>query len=73
VFAPDVHREDFHLDTSEIAEVRFIAYNEVNLDDLAFDSTRHAVQACLNKKVSDTVAGTAIPKVSDTTAPKKKT
>jgi ADP-ribose pyrophosphatase YjhB (NUDIX family) len=58
VFAPDVHLEDFHLDPSEIAAVRFIAYNDVQLDDLAFASTRLAIQAFLkSKKVSGTTAG----------------
>jgi ADP-ribose pyrophosphatase YjhB (NUDIX family) len=50
VFAPSVREETFHLDPDEIAEVRFIAYDKVNFDDLAFDSTRRAVQAFLRKK-----------------------
>jgi ADP-ribose pyrophosphatase YjhB (NUDIX family) len=51
VFAPSVSTTDFRLDPDEIAEVRFLLYNSIDFDELAFDSTRRAVRAFLEQKV----------------------
>lgn len=50
VFAPDLKEADLTLEPKEIGGIRFIKPSEVNLEDLAFDSTRRAVQAFLDKK-----------------------
>jgi ADP-ribose pyrophosphatase YjhB (NUDIX family) len=43
--APDLNEENFHLEAEEVAGVRFIRPEDLNLDDLAFDSTRQALHA----------------------------
>jgi ADP-ribose pyrophosphatase YjhB (NUDIX family) len=50
VFAPSVSVADFRLDPDEIEEVRFLLYNDIDFDALAFDSTRRAVRAFLERK-----------------------
>lgn len=50
VFAPLVSAADFRLDPDEIEEVRFLLYNCIDFDELAFDSTRRAVRAFLDQK-----------------------
>ncbi|GHV88040.1 DNA mismatch repair protein MutT [Spirochaetia bacterium] len=45
ITAPGLTEKDLHLEADEIAGVRFIRPADVNLDDLAFDSTRRAVKA----------------------------
>jgi ADP-ribose pyrophosphatase YjhB (NUDIX family) len=50
VFAPSVGMANFHLDPDEIEEIRFLLYNKINFDELAFDSTRYAVKAFLEQK-----------------------
>jgi NADH pyrophosphatase NudC (nudix superfamily) len=45
--APGLRREDLSLEAGEIAEALFIKPSELNLEDLAFDSTRRAIQAYL--------------------------
>ena len=50
VSAPGLTEKDLKLDAGEIAGLRFLSpgeVNEVNLDDLAFDSTRRAIRAYL--------------------------
>jgi ADP-ribose pyrophosphatase YjhB (NUDIX family) len=47
VSAPGLTVSDLVLDPGEIAGVRFIRYDEIDFDDLAFDSTRRAVQIFL--------------------------
>jgi hypothetical protein len=42
---PGLFESDFHLEAGEIAGVRFVRPEEVNYDELAFDSTRRAVKA----------------------------
>jgi ADP-ribose pyrophosphatase YjhB (NUDIX family) len=43
--APGLTEKDLRLAENEIAGVRFIRPEEVNMDDLAFDSTRRAIRA----------------------------
>ena len=43
--APGLCEKDLRLQESEIAGVRFLKPEEINFDDLAFDSTRRAVKA----------------------------
>jgi ADP-ribose pyrophosphatase YjhB (NUDIX family) len=43
--APDLTEADLALEAAEIGGVRFIKSADINLDDLAFDSTRRAIQA----------------------------
>lgn len=50
VFAPSVSAADFHPDSDEVVEVRFLLYNSIDFDELAFDSTRRAVRAFLDQK-----------------------
>jgi ADP-ribose pyrophosphatase YjhB (NUDIX family) len=45
--APLLRREDLRPDPKEIGDIRFIEGCQVNLDELAFDSTRRAVRAFL--------------------------
>jgi ADP-ribose pyrophosphatase YjhB (NUDIX family) len=53
ISAPGLTEADLKLEPKEIGGVRFIKPSEVNLDDLAFDSTRRAVQAFLEKRRKD--------------------
>ncbi|MDR1931027.1 MAG: DNA mismatch repair protein MutT, partial [Treponema sp.] len=46
--APDLSEADLHIDTDELAGLRFIKSADVKLDDLAFDSTRRALKAYLD-------------------------
>ncbi|GHU73280.1 hypothetical protein FACS189450_12760 [Spirochaetia bacterium] len=43
--APDLTEADLTLETAEIAGVKFIKPTDINLDDLAFESTRRAIKA----------------------------
>jgi ADP-ribose pyrophosphatase YjhB (NUDIX family) len=43
--APELAEKDLRLAEGEIAGVRFVRPEDLNLDDLAFESTRRAVQA----------------------------
>ena len=45
--APGLTAGDLRLEADEIAGVRFLRPEEINLDDLAFASTRRAIQAYL--------------------------
>jgi ADP-ribose pyrophosphatase YjhB (NUDIX family) len=45
--ASGLREQDLHLENSEIAAVRFLKPEEINYDELAFDSTRKAVKAYL--------------------------
>jgi 8-oxo-dGTP pyrophosphatase MutT (NUDIX family) len=45
ITVPGLSEKDFHLEAGEIAGVRFVRPEEVNYDELAFDSTRRAVKA----------------------------
>ncbi|GHV02826.1 hypothetical protein FACS189485_04390 [Spirochaetia bacterium] len=45
--APDLTEADLKLEAAEIAGVKFIKPADVNLDDLAFESTRRAIKAFL--------------------------
>jgi ADP-ribose pyrophosphatase YjhB (NUDIX family) len=47
--APGLGEGDLHLQESEIAGVRFLKASEINYDDLAFDSTRRAIKAFVEK------------------------
>ena len=47
ITVPGLRREDLSLETDEIADALFIKPSELNPDDLAFDSTRRALQAYL--------------------------
>jgi len=46
--APDLRAEDLHLQKSEITDICFLKPEEINFDDLAFDSTRRAVKTFLD-------------------------
>ncbi|MDR0598231.1 MAG: NUDIX domain-containing protein [Treponema sp.] len=46
--APGLRREDLVLQAGEITEALFIKPSELNLADLAFDSTRRAIKAYLD-------------------------
>jgi ADP-ribose pyrophosphatase YjhB (NUDIX family) len=52
VYLPDLKEEDLILEEAEIAGVRFVDPADVNLDDLAFDSTKRAVQAYIRAFVT---------------------
>jgi ADP-ribose pyrophosphatase YjhB (NUDIX family) len=52
VFAPSVSAVDFRLDPNEVEEVRFLLYNCIDFNELAFDSTRRAVRVFLDRKTS---------------------
>jgi ADP-ribose pyrophosphatase YjhB (NUDIX family) len=43
--APGLTEKDLHLEEAEIAGVRFVRPENINYDDLAFDSARRAVKA----------------------------
>jgi ADP-ribose pyrophosphatase YjhB (NUDIX family) len=45
VEAPQLSEKDLRLEETEIAAVRFIRPEDINCDELAFDSTRRAVKA----------------------------
>ena len=45
IAAPGLTVEDLHPQAGEIAGMRFLRPEEINLDDLAFDSTRRAITA----------------------------
>ena len=45
--APGLCGKDLHLQGGEIAAVRFLKPEEINYDEIAFDSTRRAVRAYL--------------------------
>jgi ADP-ribose pyrophosphatase YjhB (NUDIX family) len=45
--APELREEDLRLEAAEIAAVRFVPPGEINLEDLAFDSTKRALRAWL--------------------------
>ncbi|MDR0524254.1 MAG: NUDIX domain-containing protein [Spirochaetaceae bacterium] len=51
--APGLQESDLRLDPEEIGGVRFIRYEDVNLKDLAFDSTRQALRFFLSHKTPD--------------------
>ncbi|MDR1029733.1 MAG: NUDIX domain-containing protein [Treponema sp.] len=48
--APGLRKEDLRLDPEEIAGIRFVPPVQVNMDALAFDSTRRAVQAFIERE-----------------------
>ena len=48
VSAPGLTEKDLCLEAEEISELRFLRPKEINLDDLAFDSTRRAIEAFVN-------------------------
>jgi ADP-ribose pyrophosphatase YjhB (NUDIX family) len=48
VRAPGLRREDLRPDPGEIADIRFIPPGSVDLDEVAFESTRRAVKAYLD-------------------------
>jgi ADP-ribose pyrophosphatase YjhB (NUDIX family) len=46
--APELREQDLRLEPAEIAAVRFLRPDEIEFDDIAFDSTRRAVRAYLS-------------------------
>jgi ADP-ribose pyrophosphatase YjhB (NUDIX family) len=50
--APGLGEENFRLESEEAAGVRFIRPQDLNPDDLAFDSTRRALQAFCSKRAA---------------------
>jgi len=47
ISAPDLSEKDLSPQAGEIAKIYFVLPQEINLDELAFDSTRRAVKAYL--------------------------
>jgi len=47
--APGLRESDLTLEKAEITEVRFLKPEEIDMEDIAFDSTRKAVQAYLQR------------------------
>jgi len=47
--APGLREQDLRLEQAEIAAVRFLKPKDIDYDEIAFDSTRRAVQAYLAK------------------------
>ena len=47
ISVPDLEEKDFRLEAGEIAGIRFIKPADINLNDLAFDSTRRAMKALI--------------------------
>jgi ADP-ribose pyrophosphatase YjhB (NUDIX family) len=45
--APDLREHDLRLEQGEVSAVRFIKPEDINYDEIAFDSTRRAVRAYL--------------------------
>jgi ADP-ribose pyrophosphatase YjhB (NUDIX family) len=45
--APDLCEQDLRLQREEVTAVRFLKPEEINYDEIAFDSTRRAVRAYL--------------------------
>jgi ADP-ribose pyrophosphatase YjhB (NUDIX family) len=45
VSAPGLSEKDLKAEADEITEIRFLRPGEIDLDDLAFDSTRRAIEA----------------------------
>lgn len=43
--APGLKPEDLCMERSEISEIRFLKYTEIDFEELAFDSTKRAVKA----------------------------
>ncbi|MDR0444176.1 MAG: NUDIX domain-containing protein [Treponema sp.] len=50
VSAPGLKPEDLHLEKSEIAAVRFLKPEEINYDDIAFESIKRAVRAFVHRR-----------------------
>ncbi len=48
--APGLSRNDLNLEQAEIADVRFLKPEEINIDDFAFESTKRAVKAYLSQR-----------------------
>jgi ADP-ribose pyrophosphatase YjhB (NUDIX family) len=48
--APGLTEQDLRLDPQEIRGVRFVKPMEINFDEFAFDSTRRAVKALLDRR-----------------------
>ena len=49
ISVPGLTENDFHLEAGEIAGLRFMRPADINPDDLAFDSTRRAIQALIRR------------------------
>jgi ADP-ribose pyrophosphatase YjhB (NUDIX family) len=47
--APGLSEKDLHLEEAEIAGVRFIRPEDIDYDELAFDSTRRAIKAYVER------------------------
>ena len=50
VFAPELTEKDLKAEREEISAIRFVLPEEINPDELAFDSTRRAIEAFLKMK-----------------------
>jgi ADP-ribose pyrophosphatase YjhB (NUDIX family) len=48
--APGLSEKDLHPEAAEIAGVRFIRPEEINFDEVAFDSTKRAIKAYIAKR-----------------------
>jgi ADP-ribose pyrophosphatase YjhB (NUDIX family) len=48
--APDLSERDLTIEKAEIIAVRFLKPEEIDMEEIAFDSTRRALQAYLQKK-----------------------
>ena len=47
---PGLREQDLHLEQNEIAEVRFLKPEEIDYDEIAFDSIRRAVSTYLTRR-----------------------
>ena len=45
VSAPGLSEKDLNIEANEISGIRFMRPDEINDEDLAFDSTRRAIEA----------------------------
>ena len=51
LYMPDLQESDFRLDPKEISGVRFVKFQDINFDDLAFEATRRAIKVFLEKNL----------------------
>ena len=51
LLAPEFKQAELKLEEGEVAEIRFVRPEDINLDDLAFDSTRRAMEAFISYKI----------------------
>ena len=50
ILVPDFKKEDLRLDAGEVGGILMVRAQDINLNDMAFDSTRRAMEAFLSYK-----------------------